>query len=142
MKRILGLDLGRRTVGVALSDLSGFLASPLTTVRFAENDFNFAANQVVQLYSQYRAEGVVLGLPRHMNGDIGESGQMALDFKELLEQLGIDTVVMWDERLTTVAAQRTLIAVDKSRKKRKAIIDQVAAVGILQSYLDSKAKGG
>jgi putative Holliday junction resolvase len=73
-----------------------------------------------------------------MNGDIGESGQMALDFKEMLLQSGLVSVTMWDERLTTVAAQRLLISADVSRKKRKEVIDQVAAVGILQSYLDRK----
>jgi putative Holliday junction resolvase len=73
-----------------------------------------------------------------MNGDIGESGQMALDFKEMLLESGLQSVTMWDERLTTVAAQRLLISADVSRKKRKEVIDQVAAVGILQSYLDRK----
>jgi putative Holliday junction resolvase len=73
-----------------------------------------------------------------MNGDIGESGQMALDFKEMLLEAGLESVTMWDERLTTVAATRLLISADVSRKKRKEVIDQVAAVGILQSYLDRK----
>ena len=73
-----------------------------------------------------------------MNGDIGESGQMAIDFKQLLEEAMQVTVTLWDERLTTVAAERMLISADVSRKKRKQVIDQVAAVGILQSYLDRR----
>jgi putative holliday junction resolvase len=138
MKRLIGLDLGSKTVGVAISDPMGMLARTLTTVRFTQYEFESACKQVVELCKQNDVTEVVLGLPRHMNGDIGESGQMALDFREMLLESGIKSVTMWDERLTTVAAQRLLISADVSRKKRKEVIDQVAAVGILQSYLDRK----
>jgi putative holliday junction resolvase len=138
MKRLIGLDLGSKTVGVAISDLTGMLARTLTTIRFSDYDLDTACKKVVELCQQNDVSEVVLGLPRHMNGDIGESGQMALDFKEMLLQSGLVSVTMWDERLTTVAAQRLLISADVSRKKRKEVIDQVAAVGILQSYLDRK----
>lgn len=138
MKRLIGLDLGSKTVGVSISDPLGMLARTLTTVRFLEYDLDSACSQVLELCRQNGVSDVVLGLPRHMNGDIGESGQMALDFKEMLLEAGLASVTMWDERLTTVAAQRLLISADVSRKKRKEVIDQVAAVGILQSYLDRK----
>jgi putative holliday junction resolvase len=138
MKRLIGLDLGSKTVGVAISDPMGMLARTLTTVRFSDYDLETACKQVVDLCKQNGVSDVVLGLPRHMNGDIGESGQMALDFKEMLLEAGLGSVTMWDERLTTVAATRLLISANVSRKKRKEVIDQVAAVGILQSYLDRK----
>lgn len=138
MKRLIGLDLGSKTVGVAISDPLGMLARTLTTVRFSDYDLETACRQVVDLCKQNGVSDVVLGLPRHMNGDIGESGQMSLDFKEMLLEAGLGSVTMWDERLTTVAATRLLIRADVSRKKRKEVIDQVAAVGILQSYLDRK----
>jgi putative Holliday junction resolvase len=138
MKRLIGLDLGSKTVGVAISDPLGMLARTLTTVRFSDYDLETACRQVVDLCKQNGVSDVVLGLPRHMNGDIGESGQMSLDFKEMLLEAGLGSVTMWDERLTTVAATRLLISADVSRKKRKEVIDQVAAVGILQSYLDRK----
>ena len=138
MKRLIGLDLGSKTVGVAISDPLGMLARTLMTVRFSDYDLDTACKQVVELCKQNGVSEVVLGLPRHMNGDIGDSGQMALDFKEMLLEAGLESVTMWDERLTTVAATRLLISADVSRKKRKEVIDQVAAVGILQSYLDRK----
>ncbi|MDP3306106.1 MAG: Holliday junction resolvase RuvX [Erysipelotrichaceae bacterium] len=138
MRRLIGLDLGSKTVGVAISDPLGMLARTLMTVRFSDYDLDTACKQVVELCKQNGVSEVVLGLPRHMNGDIGVSGQMALDFKEMLLEAGLESVTMWDERLTTVAATRLLISADVSRKKRKEVIDQVAAVGILQSYLDRK----
>lgn len=138
MKRLIGLDLGSKTVGVAISDPLGMLARTLMTVRFSDYDLDTACKQVVEVCKQNGVSEVVLGLPRHMNGDIGDSGQMALDFKEMLLEAGLESVTMWDERLTTVAATRLLISADVSRKKRKEVIDQVAAVGILQSYLDRK----
>jgi len=138
MKRLIGLDLGSKTVGIAISDPLGMLARTLTTIRFSDYDLESACKQVADLCRQNGVSDVVLGLPRHMNGDIGESGQMALDFKEMLLEAGLESVTMWDERLTTVAATRLLISANVSRKKRKEVIDQVAAVGILQSYLDRK----
>jgi putative holliday junction resolvase len=119
MKRLIGLDLGSKTVGVAISDPLGMLARTLTTVRFSDYDLETACKQVVDLCKQNGVSDVVLGLPRHMNGDIGESGQMALDFKEMLLEAGLGSVTMWDERLTTVAATRLLISANVSRKNAR-----------------------
>ena len=136
--RVLGLDLGSRTLGVSVSDALGMIAQPVTTIRFEEDDYDSAFEQVQTYIKEYQIKTVVLGLPKHMNGDVGISGDISIMFKERLETLGV-AVVLWDERLTTVAAQRILIAADVSRKKRKKVIDQMAAVQILQGYLDSQS---
>ncbi len=135
--RILGLDLGSRTLGVAVSDISELIARPVETIRFEEDDYESCLEKLKTVLQEYQIKKAVLGLPRHMNGDIGIRGEISIHFKEQLEQLGIE-VVLWDERLTTMAAQRILISADVSRKKRKQVIDQMAAVQILQSYLDSQ----
>ncbi len=135
--RILGLDLGSRTCGVSVSDALGMIARAYKTVRFAEEDYDAALDQISEIINELQIHKAVLGLPKHMNGDIGIRGEISIAFKESLEQLGIE-VILWDERLTTVAAEKILIAADVSRKKRKKVIDQMAAVQILQSYLDSQ----
>lgn len=135
--RILGLDLGSRTCGVSISDALGMIARAYETVRFEEEDYDSALEQIVEIINELQIHKAVLGLPKHMNGDIGIRGEISIAFKESLEQLGIE-VILWDERLTTVAAEKILIAADVSRKKRKKVIDQMAAVQILQSYLDSQ----
>ena len=135
--RILGLDLGSRTCGVSVSDALGMIARAYKTVRFEEEDSDSALEQIVEIINELQIHKAVLGLPKHMNGDIGIRGEISIAFKESLEQLGIE-VILWDERLTTVAAEKILIAADVSRKKRKKVIDQMAAVQILQSYLDSQ----
>ncbi|MCI8850777.1 MAG: Holliday junction resolvase RuvX [Erysipelotrichaceae bacterium] len=135
--RILGLDLGSRTCGVSISDALGMIARAYKTVRFEEEDYDSALEQIVEIINELQIHKAVLGLPKHMNGDIGIRGEISIAFKESLEQLGIE-VILWDERLTTVAAEKILIAADVSRKKRKKVIDQMAAVQILQSYLDSQ----
>lgn len=137
MKRILGLDLGSVTCGVSVSDLMGLIASPVETVRFANEDYEDCLEKLKKHIDEYKVDTVVLGLPKHMNGDIGIRGNISLEFKEKLESLGL-TVILWDERLTTVSAERFLIQADMSRKKRKKVIDQMAAVTILQDYLNSK----
>ena len=136
--RVLGLDLGSRTLGVSVSDALGMIAQPVTTIRFEEDDYDSAFEQVQTYIKEYQIKTVVLGLPKHMNGDVSIRGDISIMFKERLETLGV-AVVLWDERLTTVAAQRILIAADVSRKKRKKVIDQMAAVQILQGYLDSQS---
>ena len=135
--RIIGLDLGSRTCGVSVSDALGMIARAYKTVRFEEEDYDSALEQIVEIINELQIHKAVLGLPKHMNGDIGIRGEISIAFKESLEQLGIE-VILWDERLTTVAAEKILIAADVSRKKRKKVIDQMAAVQILQSYLDSQ----
>lgn len=135
--RILGLDLGSVTCGVSVSDALGMIARAYKTVRFAEEDYDFAYEQITSIMEELQVHKVVLGLPKHMNGDVGIRGEISIAFKERLEQTGVE-VVLWDERLTTVAAEKILIAADVSRKKRKKVIDQMASVQILQSYLDSQ----
>ncbi|NLC34504.1 MAG: Holliday junction resolvase RuvX [Erysipelothrix sp.] len=137
MQRLIGLDLGSKTVGVAKSDLLKLVASVETTIFFQENDYQQALHLVTDLIQKYDVEAIVLGLPKHMNGDIGIRGEISNDFKILLEEKGYK-VILWDERLSTKTAKQSLIAQNVSRKKRKGLIDQVAAVVILQSYLDSK----
>lgn len=141
MERIIGLDLGSKTCGVSISDFSRFIARALTTIRFESDDYDDCFDQILELLEKEKVKEVVLGLPKHMNGDIGERGQLSIDFANELEKEGI-TCHLWDERLTTVSAERLLISGDVSRKKRKKIIDQMAAVEILQSYLDRQRNGG
>ena len=135
--RTLGLDLGSVTLGVSVSDVLGMIARPVETLRFPSDDYDEAFRKVQPLIKEFGVKTVVLGLPKHMNGDVGIRGNISIAFKEKLETLGVE-VVLWDERLTTVAANRILIQADVSRKKRKQVIDQMAAVQILQGYLDSK----
>ena len=139
MKRILGLDLGSKTCGIAMSDLLGMIAHGVETYRFKENDYHAACKYVAKIIKENDIETVVLGLPKHMNGDLGERAQISIMFKEMLEKkvAGLN-VVLVDERLTTKVAQDRLIFADVSRKKRKQVIDKMAAVAILQGYLDSK----
>ena len=138
MKRILGLDLGSRTCGVSVSDVMGMIARPVETLRFQDDDYDQCLVLLQKYIYEFQIETVVLGMPKHMNGDIGIRGEVSIAFKEKLEAQGLK-VVLWDERLTTVAAERILIAADVSRKKRKQVIDQMASVQILQGYLDSKS---
>lgn len=137
MKRILGLDLGSVTCGVSVSDLMGMIASPVETIRFANDDYEDCIEKLKKHIDSYKIDTVILGLPKHMNGDIGIRGNISLEFKKKLEALDLK-VILWDERLTTVSAERFLLEADMSRKKRKKVIDQMAAVTILQDYLDSK----
>ena len=134
--RYLGLDLGSRTCGVAVSDIMGMIARPVETIRFDDDDYETCLEKLQKHIQEFQIQKVVLGLPKHMNGDVGIRGEISIQFKEKLENLGLE-VVLWDERLTTVAATRLLISADVSRKKRKKVVDQMAAVGILQNYLDS-----
>ena len=138
MERIMGLDLGSRTLGIAVSDPLGMIARTVETFRFADDDYDAACARAVQLAKELGAVKFVPGLPKHMNGDVGIRGQISLDFKAKLEAACGLPVILQDERLTTAAAERILISADVSRKKRKAVIDQMAAVQILQSYLDQK----
>ncbi|MDD2591750.1 MAG: Holliday junction resolvase RuvX [Erysipelotrichaceae bacterium] len=136
--RVIGLDLGSKTVGIAISDALGMLARPVKTIRFDENDYEAALDLVLNEINENKPETIVLGLPKHMNGDIGQRGEISLMFKDMLSEVVNMPVVMWDERLTTKSAEKMLISVDMRRNKRKKVIDQAAAVNILQGYLDSK----
>lgn len=134
----MGLDLGTVTCGIAMSDLLGMIATGLENYRFSENDYDTCANHVIELVKQYDVKTIVLGLPKHMNGDIGERAQASIQFKEMLLARKPDlNIVLVDERLTTKVAEQSLIFADVSRKKRRKVIDKMAAVNILQGYLDS-----
>ncbi|EEK76990.1 Holliday junction resolvase RuvX [Bacillus cereus] len=136
--RILGLDVGTKTVGVAMSDEMGWTAQGLETIRINEERGHFGFDRISELVKQYNVDKIVVGLPKNMNGTIGPRGEACQQFAENLRELLQLDVVMWDERLSTMAAERLLISADVSRKKRKQVIDKMAAVVILQGFLDSK----
>jgi putative Holliday junction resolvase len=134
----MGLDYGDKTIGVAVSDELGWTAQGVEVIRRknAESDLN----RLRELVSEYGVEEIVVGLPKNMNGSIGPRGELSLEFAEMLREMLRLPVHLWDERLTTVSAQRTLIEADVSRKKRKLVVDKIAAAFILQGFLDFKTK--
>lgn len=132
--RILGLDVGQKTIGVALSDPFGWTAQGITTIRRVKKEQDL--EEVHRICREYGVETIVIGLPKNMNGTIGESGERVLALSELIKEKTGLQVEMWDERLTTVAANRAMLEADLSRAKRKKIVDKVAATYILQGYLD------
>ena len=138
--RYLGLDLGTRTLGLALSDVTGTIASPLKTIRFEEENYDSLLPQLKDLVTEYQVEKLVLGLPKNMNNSMGERAETTLAFQKKLEEYLGKKVVMQDERLSTVEATNYMLAADISRKKRKKKVDSLAANIILQTYLD-KEKG-
>ena len=135
--RILGIDLGSRTVGMAVSDYLGIIASPIGTERIEENDLQAALNCVKLVVKERGIEKIVLGLPKNMDGSQGFQSDYCKTFKKMLEEELKIEVIMYDERLTTKMAQSYMLDADLSRKKRKANVDKIAASIILQSYLDS-----
>ena len=136
--RILGLDYGSKTVGVAVSDPLGLTAQSVETIwRKQENKLRQTLARIEELAAEYQAEKIVLGLPKNMNNTIGERAEKTLEFREMLERRTGLPVVMWDERLTTVEAERTLMEASVRRENSKQYLDQLAAVFILQGYLDS-----
>lgn len=138
-QRILGLDVGDRTVGIAVSDLLLMTAQGVETIRRGAIADDLA--QLDVLMREYDAVRLVIGLPRNMNGTEGERCEVVRGFAEEIKKMRPDAeIIFWDERLSTVAASRSLIAADVSRKKRKKVIDKMAAVFILQGYLDSLIK--
>lgn len=137
MAKIMGLDLGSRTCGIAMSDPLEIIASGIETYRFPDNAYKRCAKYVRFLARENDVHKIVLGLPKHMNGDLGERAQITIAFKEMLENMMNDVeIILEDERLSTVVAENNLLMADLSRKKRKAVIDKMAAVTILQGYLD------
>ncbi|HIW21669.1 MAG TPA: Holliday junction resolvase RuvX [Candidatus Dorea intestinavium] len=136
--RIIGLDFGSKTVGVALSDLLGLTAQPVETIfRKNESKLRKTCARIESIIAENDVSKIVLGFPKHMNDDIGERAKKTLEFKEMLQRRTGLEVVMWDERLTTVEAEETLIESGIRREDRKKYIDQIAAVLILQGYMDS-----
>jgi putative Holliday junction resolvase len=136
--KILGLDVGSKTIGVAVSDELGIIAQGVTTLK--RKGVNHDITQLLKLIEEQRAEKVVVGLPKNMNGSLGQSAKMVLTLLEELENSVDIPVIAWDERLSTVAAERALLEADMSRKKRKKVIDKVAALIILQGYLDNQKR--
>ncbi|MGG0460538.1 Holliday junction resolvase RuvX [Priestia aryabhattai] len=136
--RVLGLDVGTKTIGVAVSDEMGWTAQGIETIKIADEQMAQSYPRLQQLIDEYSVEKIVVGLPKNMNGTIGPRGEACIEFADnVKETLNIETM-MWDERLSTMAAERVLLSADVSRKKRKKVIDKMAAVMILQGYLDSK----
>lgn len=135
--RLMGLDYGSKTVGVAVSDPLGLTAQGVETVwRKQENKLRQTLARIEELISEYQVERIVLGYPKNMNNTIGERAVKSLEFKEKLEKRTGLPVVMWDERLTTVSANRVLMETGVRRENRKEHVDEIAAVFILQGYLD------
>lgn len=133
--RYLGLDLGSRTLGMAVSDSLGMFASSYKIVRH-EEEYERLINDVLETVQEKKIEAIVLGLPKNMNNTIGPKGELSFQFKKMLEEKLDIPVYLEDERLTTRQAESILIKNDTSRKKRKKVIDSMAATIILQSYLD------
>ena len=135
----MGLDYGSKTVGVAVSDPLGLTAQGIETIwRKDENKLRKTCARIEELIREYEVGSIVLGLPRHMNSDVGDRAEKSLEFGEMLRRRTGLEVIMWDERLTTIAAERMLMESGVRRENRKAVIDKVAAALILQGYLDSQ----
>ena len=137
--KYLGLDLGSRTLGVSQSDATGTIASSYTVIRHNE-EYERLILEVKKIVADLNAEAVVLGFPKNMNNTIGPKGELSLNFKEKLEQELDIPIYLQDERLTTKTATDTLIMGNVSRKKRKKVVDSIAATIILQSYLDREGR--
>ena len=138
--RIMGLDYGSKTVGVAISDPLGITAQGIEIIRREkESKLRQTLARIDALIKEYEVESIVLGFPKNMNNTIGDRAEKSLEFKEMLEKRTGLSVVMWDERLTTVEANRTLMEGKVRREDRSKYVDMLAAVYILQGYLDSRS---
>ncbi len=136
--RYLGLDLGTKTLGLAISDKTGTIATSFKTIRFEEQDYDVLYEQIKEIVDEEKVVGLVLGLPKNMNNSLGFRAEETIVFQKKLEEyLGME-VILQDERLTTVAAHNYMLAADLSRKKRKKKVDSLAASIILQTYLDAQ----
>lgn len=134
----MGLDYGDKRIGVALSDAFGWTAQGAEVIeRKKEGDY---LERIRELVRVHEVDTIVVGLPKNMNGTIGPRGEICMAFAEELRQTLSMPVHLWDERLTTVAAERTLLEADVSRRKRKQVVDKMAAAILLQNYLDSRQK--
>ena len=137
-QRLLGLDLGKKTIGLALSDPGLSVASPITTIR--RTKFTADANELLRIVAERQVGGLVIGLPLNMDGSEGPRCQSVRQFAANLMKLRELPILFWDERLSTVAVERDMIAADMSRAKRAKVVDQAAAAFILQGVLDAAAK--
>lgn len=133
--RILGLDLGDKTIGIAVSDPLMFTAQGITTIKRV--NIGKDIESIKEICEEYNVDEFLVGLPKNMNGTLGPQCEKVMEFCRVLEKKLKKKITLWDERLTTVAAERAMLEADLSRKKRKKIIDKMAATYILQGYLDS-----
>jgi len=138
--RYLGLDLGTKTLGISVSDETKTIASALKTLRFSENNNNEILDELKEIVKEFNIEKIVLGLPKNMNNTLGERALVTMEFGEKIKKILNIEVIMQDERLSTVSAHNYLLEANMSRKKRKNVVDKMAANIILQTYLD-KEKG-
>lgn len=136
--RIMGLDYGSKTIGIAISDLLGLTAQGVETLKINEEINDFKIKRIKELVREQDIKKIVIGLPKNMNNSIGFRGEATIKFSEILKQkIKTVEIVFQDERLSTVGAERVLLEANLSRKKRKQVIDKMAAVIILQTYLDT-----
>lgn len=134
--RILGIDYGDSRIGLAVSDPMGWTAQGLETIEWRDN-IKKPIDRIVKLAGDFNAERIVVGFPRNMNGTIGPRGEKTQEFIDMLSQVTKAEIIKWDERLTTVAASRTMHEMGIKTSRKKKVVDQIAAVFILQGYLDS-----
>ena len=134
--RCLGLDLGSKTLGIAISDRTNFIASVYTTIFFKDEDYSSLIEPLREIIEKEEIGTLVLGLPKNMNNTLGDRAETTIMFQKKIEELFNIEVILQDERLSTVAAHNYLLEADMSRKKRKKVVDKMAANIILQTYLD------
>lgn len=134
--RYIGLDLGTKTLGIAVSDLTGMIATGVTTLRFEENNPEECINELSTIINEYKVNAIVIGLPKNMNNTLGKAAERTRDFIKVLNEKYDLPVYEQDERLSSVTANNVLLQADVSRRKRKSKVDEVAATIILQNYLD------
>ncbi len=134
--RYIGLDLGTKTLGVAISDMTGTIASAVTTLRFRENNPSEIMGDLTKIIDEYKVGAIVIGLPKNMNNSLGFAAERTKEFVKVLNDTYDIPVYEQDERLSSVSANNVLLQADVSRKKRKSKVDTVAATIILQNYLD------
>ena len=136
--RILGIDFGEKRIGIAISDPLGITAQSLEVISRQSDEG--AIKRIIEIIQHYEVNAIVCGLPKNMDGTIGEKGEYCRRFSKKLEEHTKLPLTLWDERLTTKSAQQLLIAADVSRAKRKQVVDKMAAALILQSYMDAKGR--
>jgi putative holliday junction resolvase len=133
--RVLGLDIGDRTIGVAISDPLGFTAQGITTIR--RKNVEYDIEELLKICREYNVDTIISGLPKNMNGTLGPQSEKVMEFCQVLKEHIDVPIKYWDERLTTVAAHKAMLEANMSRDKRKKVVDKIAATYILQGYLDS-----
>ncbi len=138
--RYLGLDLGTKTLGVAITDATGTIASPFKVIRFPSEEYDVALKELKGILEEMRISKIALGLPKNMDGSMGFASERSIKFKEMIEQITDIPVILVDERLTSVEAESILLEADVSRKKRKRVVDGVAAVLILETFMKMEEK--